>query len=81
MSEATLLVGTSSTECSACLGNVLPNAITHEVTGYRLDREGCGATFTAISSNYFWPDGYNIRKVLHDMRPDLPVVGVFGGEA
>jgi hypothetical protein len=70
---ATLVVSRSYSACAACGSQVLPGAITHDrISGYGGGDPGCGATFTAITSDYSM-DAYT-RATLADMRPDLPIV-------
>jgi hypothetical protein len=74
---ATLLVGTTSTECSACHRSAWPSQITHDVQyGYGPDNgtPGCGATFTHIvSTYYYWSEGgIDLgEKWCREKRPDL----------
>jgi hypothetical protein len=71
MTEAILVVGSSSTSCSACHRQVLPESKTHaKISGYGPEHPGCGALFVGISTGY--PDVN--PQILRNMRPDLPVV-------
>lgn len=79
MSEATLMVDSWYSRCSACGKNADPYETEHVMT--TMQGEGCGATFTAITSSYFHP-GYDMAARLREMRPDLPVGwGASRGEA
>lgn len=71
MTDAVLIVASSSTACSNCNQSVLPDSLTHgTVSGYGPPREGCGALFTAITTGYT-----DIPvEILQEMRPDLPVL-------
>lgn len=74
MTEATLIVGSSSTQCSNCHRETLPTWKTHErVSGYGDWPRACGAVFTAITSCYHMTPELRVR--LAEMRPDLPIVG------
>lgn len=70
MTDAVLIIGTSSSQCGNCHQQVLPDNLKHDtVSGYGPERPGCGATFTAITTGYGFPD-----ELLQSMRPDLPVI-------
>lgn len=83
---STLMVETSRTKCSACGEGTDPGAETHLTTvGYGTDypADGCGARFTAISTDTDIPrDAVRdaVRALLHNMRPDLPIVDAFDGQ-
>jgi len=53
---------------------VLPDKASHHVTsGWQGGKPGCGATFTAITSDTTHLDAY-WRERLAEMGPDLPIV-------
>lgn len=68
MSEAIIEVGTWNSRCSACGRNADPYETAHVMETMR--GEGCGATYTAITSMYLQR---GIAARLREMRPDLPV--------
>jgi hypothetical protein len=71
---ATLIVSRSYSKCSACGNEVLPDEVAHYVTsGWQGRKPGCGATFTAITSDNTRLDDLH-RAMLASMRPDLPIV-------
>lgn len=74
MSDAVLQVGSFSSRCGACGRSADPSAATHDVLlGYGTDngQPGCGATFTAVSSDYC--DDRSIAATRR-LRPDLPLL-------
>jgi hypothetical protein len=72
MTEASLIVHSWSTSCSFCHMDVLPDSRKHDtVSGYGPPAKGCGATFTAITTDMLGVS----RDRLHEMRPDLEVIG------
>ena len=83
---STLMVETSRTKCGACGQGADPNAEEHlTAVGYGADypAAGCGARFTAISTDTDIPrDAVRdaVRALLHNMRPDLPIVDAFDGQ-
>lgn len=74
MTDATLYINKSDSRCGACDKGADPYELTHDtLLGWAAvnDRmKGCGATFTAVSSDYFHITGDELSA----MRPDLPVV-------
>lgn len=70
---ATLYIDRSYSNCGACGRNADPNEKAHVMES--MVGEGCGATFTAVSSNYTDHDGLYDR--IKEMRPDLPFEGGF----
>lgn len=69
---AVLVISRSASLCTHCGRGCLPWE-THHTTmaGYAdYDKPGCGAKFTAVSTNYFGLD-----DAVKEMRPDLPFVG------
>lgn len=83
---STLMVETSRTKCSACGEGTDPAAEAHlTAVGYGPNHpsDGCGARFTAISTDTDIPrDAVRdaVRALLHRMRPDLPIVDAFDGQ-
>ena len=78
---AILLIGSWSSECSACRRGAKPSEKEHTTAlGYFakaiLDdpdhpaRKGCGARFVAVTSVYRHDEG--IIEAVKQMRPDLP---------
>lgn len=63
---ATIFINLSSSRCGNCNGNADPHAVSHEVTGFFMDKPGCGATYTHVSTDYM---GMGSKE--KDMRPDL----------
>lgn len=77
---ATLVVSGSYSNCGFCGGHAFPDQETHEtVAGYGPPLPGCGARFTAITSDRIHIDE-GLRQRLAEMRPDLPVVDRFNEE-
>ena len=71
---ATLIVSGSYSNCGYCGAHAFPNQETHEtVAGYGPQLPGCGARFTAITSDRIHIDE-GLRQRLAEMRPDLPIV-------
>lgn len=69
---ATLIVSRSYSTCGTCRRQTLPDAETHDtVSGYGGGQPGCGARFTAVTSDQ--ADEYSKRQCTA-LRPDLPVV-------
>lgn len=71
---ATLIVSRSHSTCGNCGAQTLPDATAHDtVSGYGAPRPGCGARFTAITTD----QGERITMwwfaVLRSTRPDLPI--------
>ena len=60
-------------EGGACHRNADPNEKAHDME--RMKGEGCGAVFTAVSSNY--TDFAGLYDRIREMRPDLPFTGGF----
>lgn len=73
----TLVVSRSYSSCAACRQQTLPSATIHDIiSGWGGGDPGCGARFTAITSDYGSADGMDayMRAILAEMRPDLPIV-------
>lgn len=86
ITDATLMVETSHTKCSACNEGTDPAAVTHATAigyGRQYPTDGCGARFAAISTNttVSRPEVRDaIRGLLRAMRPDLPIVDAYDGQ-
>lgn len=73
---ATLIISSSYSKCAGCGSQTNPHTPTHaRVTGYGVNGfvKGCGARFTAVTTDQAGPTDY-WRAILADMRPDLPIV-------
>lgn len=68
--SATIEVGTWYSRCSACGENADPYETAHVME--TMVGEGCGATYTAITSQYLFP---GVSERMREMRPDLPLAG------
>jgi hypothetical protein len=67
-----LYINRTSSRCGACKRSAMPEETTHTVpSGYTL-RDGCGATYTHISSDYTL-SAQQIESIMR-MRPDLPFI-------
>lgn len=65
-----LIINRSDSRCGGCGKSADPHEDAHyRVLGYR-PGEGCGETFTSVSSDYFGMD-----EAIKSFRPDLPFVG------
>jgi len=69
---STLYINLSDSRCGACDRNADPCESAHVMETMR--GEGCGATYTAVSSHYVGVPGLYDR--IREMRPDLPWVGL-----
>lgn len=78
MSEATLYINLSDSRCGACNRSALPMDKRHETPCGYDQHDGCGALFTAVSTDYFGVAGLHDR--IREMRPDLPLVDVLDVE-
>jgi hypothetical protein len=71
---ATLIVMRSSSKCGACGNSADPDETRHyRAPGWGIRETGCGAQFTAITTDAATLDG-RWRGALGAMRPDLPIV-------
>lgn len=78
MSTATLFINLTESRCGHCGRGAFPQELIHDTlaTGYGYGwahgapLSGCGATFTAVSSDYC-----NVSFAIQKLRPDLPWVG------
>ena len=71
----TLYINPSDSRCGACNRNADPYEPAHLMEKMR--GEGCGATYTAVSSHYVNVAGLDER--IKEMRPDLPFIDRWGG--
>lgn len=66
---AVIIIGSSSSRCSACGRDAFPEEISHDaVSGYARTK-GCGVRFTHVSGS-----GPHLMESAAKMRPDLPLV-------
>lgn len=63
--DAILHINRSDSRCGACGKNADPAENAHTMT--TMHGVGCGATYVAVSSNYF-----GMEDRVRAMRPDLP---------
>ena len=75
---ATIIVSSSTSKCSHCgRGTLVRGQAAHETISGHGDshgQPGCGATFTAITTDQLGFTDGPIDAVLSAMRPDLPIV-------
>lgn len=73
----TLYINKSESRCGACNGGADPHEESHiTLLGWRARNDkmqGCGVTYTAVSSDYFNFPG--LVEQIKEMRPDLPYIG------
>jgi hypothetical protein len=68
----TLFINRFDSICGACNKAADPYEKAHTTRlGYGDDKTGCGAVFTAVSSNYA-----GVGERIKNMRPDLPYEGM-----
>ena len=73
----TLYINKSESRCGACNKGCDPDEESHiTLLGWHATNDrmkGCGATFTAVSTDYINFPGLN--EAIVRMRPDLPFIG------
>lgn len=69
-----LIVGPSQSRCGACGKNADPYESAHDMD--RMLGDGCGATFTEVTTNYL---DANLEEATKALRPDLPFVSLLEG--
>lgn len=63
-----LVINRSDSSCGACKRSCMPYDISHETSSGWDQHEGCGATFTHVTTHYM---GTEIENAVKRMRPDL----------
>ena len=67
--DGVLFINFSDSRCGSCKRNADPGEGAHTMA--TMKGEGCGATFTAVSTNY---TGSRMEARVREMRPDLPFI-------
>lgn len=77
MSEKVVLhIGRSDSHCGACKTSCNPYELSHkEKCGYD-QHDGCGATYTHVTSSYA---GLGTEEAIKGMRPDLEYLDLYLG--
>jgi hypothetical protein len=72
--QTILYINPDDSRCGHCRHGADPRETRHVtvLSYYENGPEGCGRTFTAVSSDFHL--GVELRTAIREMRPDLPLV-------